>query len=134
MNKSENYPYFMVRTATGLALTFADKEIPRLMIQVNVELSLAEGSISSHFNILMNVLCFTTRLGLLAITFMRALMTCLKASLLDAKAVEPNTIAVARLYNSSAMKPNAPVKSAWILGYLKHTLTSARPRRIVAVG
>ncbi len=27
MNKSENYPYFMVRTATGLALTFANKEI-----------------------------------------------------------------------------------------------------------
>jgi hypothetical protein len=27
MNESENYPYFTVRTATGLALTFADKEI-----------------------------------------------------------------------------------------------------------
>jgi hypothetical protein len=50
---------------------------------------------------------------------MRALMAHLKASQLDADAVEPNTIAVARLYNSSAMKPNAPVKSAWILGYQK---------------
>ncbi len=28
------------------------------------------------------------------------------------------------------MKPKAPVKSAWILGYLKHALTFARPRRI----
>ncbi len=27
MNDSENYPYFTVRTATGSALTFADKEI-----------------------------------------------------------------------------------------------------------
>jgi hypothetical protein len=34
----------------------------------------------------------------------------------------------------SAMKPNAPVKSVWILGYLEHALMSARPRRIVAVG
>jgi hypothetical protein len=58
----------------------------------------------------------------------KALIACLKASQLDADAVKPNTIAVARLYNSSAMKPKAPVKSAWILGYLKHTLTSARPR------
>jgi hypothetical protein len=40
---------------------------------------------------------------------MRASMACLKASQLDAEAVEPNTIAVARLYNSSAMKSNAPV-------------------------
>jgi hypothetical protein len=38
----------------------------------------------------------------------------------DADAVKPNTIAVARLYNSSAMKPNAPVKSAWFLRYRKH--------------
>ncbi len=61
-------------------------------------------------------------------------MACLKAFQLDAEAVEPNTIAVARFYNSSAMKPNAPVKSGWILGYLKHALKSARPRRIVSVG
>jgi hypothetical protein len=75
-----------------------------------------------------------TRMSLLAKTFVRALMAHLKASQLDADAVEPNTIVVARLYNLSAMKPNAPVKSAWILGYQKHALTSARPRRIVAVG
>ncbi len=74
-----------------------------------------------------------TRLGLLAQTFVRALMACLKASQLDADAVEPNTIAVARLYNLSAMKPKVPVKSAWILGYWKYALTSARPRRIVAL-
>jgi hypothetical protein len=61
-------------------------------------------------------------------------MAHLKASQLDADPVEPNTIAVARLYDLSAMKPNAPVKSAWILGYLKNALMSARPRRIIAVG
>jgi hypothetical protein len=75
-----------------------------------------------------------TRSGLLAKTFVRALMARLKASQLDADAVKPNTIAVARLYNSSAMNPKAPVKSAWILGYWKHALSSARPKRIVAVG
>ncbi len=75
-----------------------------------------------------------TRLGLLAKTFVRALMACLETYQLDADAVEPNTIVVARLYNLSAMKPNAPVKSVWILGYLKHALRSARPRRIIAVG
>jgi hypothetical protein len=82
------------------------------MVQENAGVSLAEGSISSHFNILMNVLCFMTRLGLLAKTFVRALKAHLKASQLDAEAVKPNTIAVARLYNLSAMTPNAPVKSA----------------------
>ena len=82
----------------------------------------------------MNFLCLMTRLGLLAKTFVRALIALLKASQLEADAVETNTIAVARLYNSSAMKPNAPVKSVWILGYQKQALTPARPRRIVAVG
>jgi hypothetical protein len=74
------------------------------------------------------------QIGPVSKTFMRALMACLNASQLDADAVEPNTIAVARLYNLSAMKPKAPVKSAWILGNQKHALTTARPRRIVAVG
>jgi hypothetical protein len=87
------------------------------MVQENAGMSLAEGSISSHFNISMNFLCLMTRSGLLAKTFLGALMACLKASQLEADAVEPNTIAVARLYDSSAIKPNAPVKSAWILGY-----------------
>jgi hypothetical protein len=81
------------------------------MIQENAGVSLAEGSISSYFNMSMIFLCIMTRLGLLAKTFVIALMACLKASQLDADAIEPNTIAVARLYNSSAMKPNAPVKS-----------------------
>ncbi len=75
-----------------------------------------------------------TRLGLLAKAFVRDLMACLNVSQLDADAVEPNTIAVARVYNLFAMKPKASVKSAWILGYRKHALTSARTRRIVAVG
>jgi hypothetical protein len=74
-----------------------------------------------------------TRSGLLAKTFVRASMAHVRASQLDADTVEPNAIAVARLYNLSAMKPNAPVKSVWILWYLQHALTSARPRRIVAV-
>jgi hypothetical protein len=103
------------------------------MVQENTGVSSVEGSISSYFNISMNVLCLTTRLGLLTKTFVRALMAHLKASQLDAEAVKPNTIVVARLYNSSAMKLNAPVKSVWILGYLKHALMSARPRRIIAV-
>ncbi len=92
------------------------------MVQENVGVSLAEGSISSHFNKLMNFLCLTTRSGLLAKTFVRALIACLKASQLDADDVKPNTLAVARLYNLSAMKPKAPVESAWILGYLKQAL------------
>jgi hypothetical protein len=104
------------------------------MVQENTEVSLAEGSISSHFNISMNFLCFMTRLGLLAKTFVRTLMACLNVSQIDADAFEGNTIAVARLCNSPAMKTKAPVKSVWILGNQKHTLTPARSGRIVAVG
>jgi hypothetical protein len=74
------------------------------------------------------------QIGPVSKTFVRALMAYLKASQLDADTVKPNIIAVARLYKLSAMKPKGPVKSAWILGYQKHALTSARPRRIVAVG
>jgi hypothetical protein len=43
-----------------------------------------------------------TRSGLFEKTFVRALMARLNASQLDADAVEPNTISVARLYNLSA--------------------------------
>jgi hypothetical protein len=119
----------------GRSIRFpASSIIPQLMVQENAGVSSTEGSISSHFNISMNFLCLTTRLGLLAKTFVRALIARLKASQLDADAVEPNTIVVARLYNLSAMKPKAQVESAWILVYLKHALTSAGPRRIVAVG
>ncbi len=74
------------------------------------------------------------QIGPVSKNFLRALIACPKASQLDTDAVKQNNIAMARLYNSSAMKPNAPVKSAWILGYLKHALMSARPRRIVVVG
>jgi hypothetical protein len=104
------------------------------MVQENAGVSLTEGSISSHFNISMNFLSLMTRSDLLAKTFVRALMACPKASQLDADTVEPNTIVVARSYNLSAMKTKAPVKSVMILGYRKHVLTYARPRRIVAVG
>jgi hypothetical protein len=97
--------------------------IPQSIVQENAGVSLAEGSISFHFNISMNVLCFMTRLGLLAIFFVRALMACLKASQLGADTVEPNTIAVARLYNlPDAMKLNAPVKSVVAVGQLMRML------------
>jgi hypothetical protein len=67
------------------------------MVQENAGVSSAEGSISSHFKISMNFLCLMTGSGLLAKTFVRALIAYMKASQLDADAVEPNTIAVARL-------------------------------------
>ena len=55
-------------------------------------------------------------------------------SQLEADAVEPNTMAVARLYTSSARKPNAPVRSAWILTNQKQALTLARAISIIYVG
>jgi hypothetical protein len=112
----------------------ASSIIPRLMVQENAGVSLEEGSISSHFNISTKFLCFISRSGLLAKTFMTASMARLNASHFEADAVKPNTIAVARLYNLSALKPKAPVKSAWIFGNWKHALTSAGSRRIVEVG
>ncbi len=45
-----------------------------LVVQENAGVSLAEGSNSSHFNILMNFLCLMTRLGLVAKPFMGALI------------------------------------------------------------
>jgi hypothetical protein len=75
-----------------------------------------------------------TKSALLANTFVRASIAHQKASQLEADVVEPNTIAVARLNNSSAMKPNAPVMSAWIHANQKHALISAKPRRILTVG
>jgi hypothetical protein len=83
------------------------------------------------------LLCLITRLGLLVNTLVRALMAYRKDSQLDADAVEPNTIntiAVARLYRSSARKPNAPVRSAWILANQKQALTLARAISIISVG
>jgi hypothetical protein len=82
----------------GRSIQFpASSIIPRLMVQENAGVSLAEGPISSHFNILMNILCLMTRSGLLAKTFVRALIACLKASQLDTDAVKPNTIAMASI-------------------------------------
>ncbi len=72
--------------------------------------------------------------GLLAKTSVRASMAQQKYSQLEAEAVEPNTIAVARLYRSSARKPNAPVRSAWILANQKQALMSARAMSITSVG
>ena len=57
-----------------------------------------------------------------------------KDSQLEAEAVEPNTIAVARLYRPSARKPNAPVRSAWILANQMQALMSARATSITRFG
>jgi hypothetical protein len=45
-------------------------------------------------------LCLMTKSNLFTNTFIKALIACLNASQLDADVVEPNTIAVARLYKS----------------------------------
>jgi hypothetical protein len=52
-------------------------------------------------------------------------MACRKDSQLEADAVEPNTIAVARY---------APARSAWILANQKQALMSARALSIMSVG
>ena len=49
-----------------------------------------------------------------------------KDSQLEVDAVKPNTIGVARLYRLSVRKPNALVRSAWILANQKQALMSAR--------
>ena len=51
-------------------------------------------------------------------------------SQLDADALEPNTMAVARLKCPPVLKPKAPVGPACICGNRKHALKSAVPRRI----
>jgi hypothetical protein len=54
----------------GRSIRFlASSIIPQLMVQKNAAVSLAEGSISFHFNISMNFLCLMTRSGLLAKNF-----------------------------------------------------------------
>ncbi len=75
-----------------------------------------------------------TRSNLLVNTFVRASIALRNASQLDADVVEPNTIAVARLYKLSAMKTKAPVRSARIIPKQKQALMLAIPRRIIAVG
>ena len=57
-----------------------------------------------------------------------------KGSQLDADAVEPKTMAIARLKYPPALKPKAPVRSACIRGKRTHALMLAVPRRIVASG
>jgi hypothetical protein len=57
-----------------------------------------------------------------------------KDSQLEADVVEPNTIAVARLYRLSARKPTAPVRSAWTLTNQKQALKAARAISIMRVG
>ncbi len=78
--------------------------------------------------------CLMTKSTLLANTTVKASIACQNDSQLDADAVEPKTMAVARLYRSSAKKPNAPVRSAWILANQKHALMSARAIKIAVVG
>ncbi len=80
-----------------------------------------------------NFLCLMTRSSLFANTFVKASIACHNASQLDPDVVEPNTVAVARVYRSSAMKPKAAVKSAWILPKWKQALMSAMPTSIMAI-
>ena len=71
--------------------------IPLLMLQGKAGVISAKGSNSSHLTILMYFLCLVTKSGLLANTTVRASMARRNDSQLNADAVEPNTIAVARL-------------------------------------
>ena len=57
-----------------------------------------------------------------------------KGSQLNADAMEPKTMAIARKKYPPAMKPNAPVRSACIQENWKHALILAVPRRIGASG
>ena len=79
------------------------------------------------------LLVFDNQVGSIRKTLVRALMAHQKDSKLEADAVESNAIA-ARLYGSSARKPNPPVRSAWILAYQKQAFTSARAMSIISVG
>ena len=63
-----------------------------------------------------------------------ALMARRKGSQLDADAMDPKTIAIARKKYPPAIKPKAPVRSECIRGNRKHALMTAVPRRIVASG
>ena len=53
----------------------------------------------------------------------------LNQSQLGQDVFDRKTIAIAKQYNSSTKKTNAPVKSRCILGYLKHALISAHARK-----
>jgi hypothetical protein len=64
MNESENYPFFTVRTATGSALTFADKEIVfntnianrNLIVAFSLHFSVA---IATHISLASHLTCIT---------------------------------------------------------------------------
>ena len=57
-----------------------------------------------------------------------------KGSQLDADAMEPNTMAIARKKYPPAMKPNEPIRLACIQGNWKQALMLAVPRRIGVSG
>ncbi len=67
------------------------------MLQGMAWVILTDQSKVSHWTKSKNFLCLMTKLGLLANTTVRALIAHRNDSQLDAEAVEPNTIAVARL-------------------------------------
>jgi hypothetical protein len=69
-----------------------------------------------------------TRLSLLTKKIVRALMAQLKTSQLDVVAVKPNTIAVARLCNLSAMKPNALVRGS---GQSRYKINEGKSQNLV---
>jgi hypothetical protein len=80
------------------------------------------------------LLCLTTRSSLFANTFVRASFAHWNASQPDADVVEPDTIAVARLYRLSAMKPQKPSQICMDPSEKKQALVSAMTRSIMAVG
>ncbi len=82
----------------------------------------------SHFS-MSSFLCLTTRSNLFANTFLRASIALWNTSQLNADVVDPNTIAVARLYKSLAIKPKAPVRSALILPKQKTSLDVGHPKK-----
>ncbi len=117
----------------GRSKQFFSLIMPWLIAQEKVGVISAYGSASSHFNMTRYFLCLMTRSSLFANTFIKALIACLYDSQLDADVVEPNTIAVARLYKSLAMKPKALVKSAWIFAKQKQDLMLGIQRRIMMI-
>ena len=100
------------------------------MEQAVALVSLTDGLIIVHCIISRYCLCFVTKSGRFAYTTDRASTARQNGSQLDADALRPNTIAVARLKYPPALKPKAPVRSACICGKQKQVLMSAVPRRI----
>ena len=100
------------------------------MEQAIAFVNLTSGLIVAHCIISRYFVCFATKLGQFAYTTDIASMAQRNGSQLDADAVEPKTMAIARLKYPPALNPKAPVRSAFICRKRKHALISAVPGRI----